>query len=64
MDWTGCVMLAGALTGAVVLSAASAAGAADTAYWVGPERTPGPFLCKSPAATGVTVVCDRWPDGS
>lgn len=32
-------------------------------YWRGArEITPGPFLCKEPAATGVTVTCDRWPD--
>ena len=37
----------------------------DRAYWRGErEVTPGPFLCLKPAATGVTVVCDRWPDGT
>jgi HEAT repeat protein len=37
----------------------------DRTYWRGEkEVTPGPFLCVQPAATGVTVVCDRWPDGS
>jgi hypothetical protein len=37
----------------------------DLAYWRGArEASPGPFLCVEPAATGVTVVCDRWPDGS
>ncbi len=37
----------------------------NRAYWRGErELSPGPFLCASPAATGVTVVCDRWPDGS
>ncbi|KKL19071.1 hypothetical protein LCGC14_2469150, partial [marine sediment metagenome] len=36
----------------------------DGAYWRGPQRTPGAFLSRSPAATDVTVVCDRWPDGS
>lgn len=34
-------------------------------YWRGTRnQSPGPFLCQAPAATGVTVVCDRWPDGS
>ncbi len=34
-------------------------------YWRGArEVSPGPFLCVKPAATDVTVVCDRWPDGS
>ena len=37
----------------------------DVPYWRGPrEESPGPFLCAKPAATNVTVVCDRWPDGS
>ena len=36
----------------------------DLEYWRHPERTPGPFLCLTPAATGVWVSCDRWPDGS
>jgi hypothetical protein len=37
----------------------------DYPYWRGlKEESPGPFLCVSPAATDVTVVCDRWPDGS
>jgi len=36
----------------------------DLEYWRHPERTPGPFLCKRPAATDVWVSCDRWPDGS
>ncbi|OGS36168.1 MAG: hypothetical protein A2293_04610 [Elusimicrobia bacterium RIFOXYB2_FULL_49_7] len=37
----------------------------DMTYWRGEsELEPGTFLCETPAATGVTVVCDRWPDGS
>jgi HEAT repeat protein len=36
----------------------------DGKYWLAPEKTPGAFLCQAPAATDVTVVCDRWPDGS
>ena len=36
----------------------------DLAYWRHPERTPGAFLCRTPAATDVWVSCDRWPDGS
>ena len=37
----------------------------DMAYWRGErEVSPGPFLSLKPAATGVTVVCDRWPDCS
>ena len=37
----------------------------DYPYWRGErEKTPGPFLCAEPAAAGVTVVSDRWPDGS
>ncbi len=55
--------------GAISVSAAAAEGLAhlskDYAYWRGlKEESPGPFLCVSPAATDVTVVCDRWPDGS
>jgi HEAT repeat protein len=51
------------------MAAALAAGCAgpserDAVYWLAPERTPGRFLCRAPAATDVTVVCDRWPDGS
>jgi len=35
----------------------------DYRYWRGAyEKTPGPFLCRQPDVTGVTVVCDRWPD--
>jgi HEAT repeats len=34
----------------------------DYKYWRGPELTPGAFLCRIPAATDVTVTCDRWPD--
>jgi len=35
----------------------------DYAYWKGThEEWPGLFLCRTPAATGITVVCDRWPD--
>jgi hypothetical protein len=35
------------------------------AYWRGPrEESPGAFLCAAPAATGVTVACDRWPDAT
>ena len=33
-------------------------------YWRGREISPGPFLSLRPAAVGVKVVCDRWPDGS
>ena len=33
-------------------------------YWRGKEASPGPAVCTRPAATGVKVVCDRWPDGS
>jgi len=33
-------------------------------YWRGREVSPGPVLCRKPAAEGVKVVCDRWPDGS
>ena len=37
----------------------------DYPYWRGShEKTPGPFLCVKPDATGVTVACDRWPDAS
>ena len=37
----------------------------DFEYWRGVrEESPGPFLCTEPAATDVTIVCDRWPDGS
>lgn len=35
----------------------------EYAYWRGErEVTPGPFLSRAPAATGVVVTCDRWPD--
>ena len=37
---------------------------ADEPYWRGVEKSPGPLLCRRPAATGVKIVCDRWPDGS
>jgi hypothetical protein len=59
--------------GALALAAAGCARSAepaarlgrDYAYWRGGrEVTPGPFLCTAPAAEGVTVVSDRWPDGS
>jgi len=33
-------------------------------HWRAPEVTPAPLLCRTPAATGVWVSCDRWPDGS
>jgi HEAT repeat protein len=37
----------------------------DYPYWRGGrEVSPGPYLCVAPAAEGVTVVSDRWPDGS
>ena len=37
----------------------------DMQYWRGSrEESPGPYLCEKPAATNVTVVCDRWPDCS
>ena len=36
----------------------------DLDYWRAPERSPGPFLSKKPAAHDVWVSCDRWPDGS
>ncbi len=37
----------------------------DYRYWRGQrEVSPGPFLSQEPAAQGVTVVSDRWPDGS
>ncbi len=37
----------------------------DYRYWRGQrEISPGPFLSRAPAAQGVTVVSDRWPDAS
>jgi len=36
----------------------------DCEYWRAPERTPGSLVCTQPAARGVWVTCDRWPDGS
>jgi hypothetical protein len=36
----------------------------DCEYWRARERTPGSLVCTQPAARGVWVTCDRWPDGS
>ena len=36
----------------------------DLDYWRAPEFTPGPFLSLKPAADGIWVSNDRWPDGS
>jgi hypothetical protein len=61
------VMLAGDATPAAAASAEQPKGnlTRNGTYWRGErEESPGPFLCQTPAATDVTVVCDRWPDGS
>ncbi|OGS36166.1 MAG: hypothetical protein A2293_04600 [Elusimicrobia bacterium RIFOXYB2_FULL_49_7] len=58
------IVKAAVITAALLILSISAA-VPNTAYWRGGEELePGPFLCLAPAATGVTVVCDRWPDGS
>jgi HEAT repeat protein len=49
---------------ALGLTMAQAGVALGQAYWRGTEATPGAAFCVRPAATGVKVVCDRWPDGS
>ncbi len=61
------VLMAGQVSCTAVESASKPAVrmSRDWKYWRGErEVSPGPFLCPQPAATGVTVVCDRWPDGS
>jgi len=69
MDWKGVAMLAGALLVVMCFLPKPAARGGtlrrDLLYWRGVrEESPGPFLSIRPAATDVTVVCDRWPDGS
>jgi len=68
MRWTSwAVLVAVGLAAGCVARAPSGAPtlSRDFKYWRGArEESPGPFLCRSPAATDVTVVCDRWPDGS
>ncbi|MHC4917610.1 MAG: hypothetical protein ACYTGB_19210, partial [Planctomycetota bacterium] len=66
--WHRCLCVLGALT--LVAGGARSAEptprlSRDYPYWRGErEETPGAFLCTEPAAGNVTVVCDRWPDGS
>jgi len=59
----GCA-LAALLQPSIVQAGDAPAPSRDAKYWVAPERTPGPLRCAGPAATGVWVSCDRWPDGS
>lgn len=70
LERTSSAAIAAVIAAACALSAGAGGAeqqprpAPKAAYWRAPERTPGPLQCPMPAATGVTVVCNRWPDGS